>query len=87
MLTGTLPPALEVMTAFTESGQDPDFCWHAVERVLGDPQDGGSPAEVLARLTFGISALSGILLSEISASTGRDQAQVLADIYRGYLAG
>ena len=86
MLAGVLPPALEVMTAFTQSDEDPEFFWAAVERVLGDPLDGGEPGETLARLTFGLSALSGILLEEIAEVTGRDQAQVLADIHRGYLA-
>jgi hypothetical protein len=86
MLAGALPPALEVMTAFTQSGEDPGFFWHAVQRVLGEPLDGGDPAETFARLTFGLSALSGILLEEIAEATGRDQAQVLADIHRGYLA-
>jgi len=86
MLAGVLPPALEVMTAFTQSGDDPGFFWDAVQRVLGDPLDGGDPGETLALLTFGLSALSGILLAEIAEATGRDQAQVLADIHRGYLA-
>ena len=86
MLAGVLPPALEVMTAFTQSDEDPEFFWAAVRRVLGDPLDGGEPGETLARLTFGLSALSGILLAEIAEVTGRDQAQVLADIHRGYLA-
>ena len=87
MLAGVLPPALEVMTAFTQSGEDPGFFWAAVQRVLGDPLEGGDPSETVARLTFGLSALSGILLAETAETTGRDQAQVLADIYRGYLAG
>jgi hypothetical protein len=39
------------------------------------------------RETFGLSALSGILLEEVAEATGRDQAQVLADIHRGYLTG
>jgi len=86
MLAGVLPPALEVMTAFTQSGEEPGFFWQAIRRVLGDPLDGGDPGETLARLTFGLSALSGILLEEVAEATGRDQAQVLADIHRGYLA-
>jgi hypothetical protein len=86
MLAGVLPPALEVMTAFTQAGEDPGFFWHAVERVLGDPLDGSDAGETLARLTFGLSALSGILLEEVARATGRDQVQILADIHRGYLA-
>jgi len=86
MIAGVLPPALEVMTAFTQSGEDPGFFWHAVQRVLSDPLDGGDTGEALARLAFGLSALSGILLDEVAEATGRDQARVLADIHRGYLA-
>ena len=78
MIAGVLPPALEVMTAFTQSSDDPGFFWQAIQRVLGEPQEGGDPGEALAGLTFGLSALSGILLEE-------DQAQVLADIHRSYL--
>ena len=86
MLGGLLPPALEVMTAFTQSPGDPAFFWQAVQRVISEPLDGGEPAEVLARLTFGLSALSGILLEEVAEATGRDQHQILADIHRSYLA-
>jgi hypothetical protein len=86
MIAGVLPPALEVMTAFTQSRDDPGFFWQAIQRVLGEPQEGGDPGEALAGLTFGLSALSGILLEEVAAATGRDQTQVLADIHRSYLA-
>jgi hypothetical protein len=86
MLAGVLPPALEVMTAFTQFGEDPGFFWQAIQRVLGEPLDGGDPGEAFARLTFGLSALSGILLEEVAEATGRETAQVLADIHRGYLA-
>ena len=74
------------MTAFTQSCDDPGFFWQAIQRVLGEPREGGDPGETLAGLTFGLSALSGILLEEVDAATGRDQAQVLADIHRSYLA-
>ncbi len=49
--------------------------------------DGGDPAEALAGLTFGLSALSGILLDQVAVAeaTGRDQVQILADIHRYYL--
>ena len=87
MLSGLLPSALELMTAFTQSREDPAFFWQAVQRVVSEPLDGGEPAEVMARLTFGLSALSGILLDEIAQATGRDQTEVLADIYRSYLSG
>ncbi len=87
MIAGLLPPALEVMTAFTQSRDDPSFFWQAVERVMSEPFDGGDPGEALARLTLGLSALSGILLEEVAEATGRDQLEVLADIHRSYLAG
>ena len=87
MLAGVLPPALEVMTAFTQSREDPSFFWQAVQRVMDEPLGGGDPADALAGLTFGLSALSGILLEQVAEATGRDQVQVLADIHRSYLAG
>lgn len=83
---GVLAPALEVMTAFAQSRDDPSFFWQAVQRVMAEPLDGGDPAEALAGLTFGLSALSGILLEQVAEATGRDQVQVLADIHRSYLA-
>ena len=83
---GVLPPALEVMTAFTQSRDDPSFFWQTVQRVMAEPLAGGNPAEALAGLTFGLSALSGILLEQVAEATGRDQIQVLADIHRSYLA-
>ena len=86
MLQGVLPPAIEVMTAFTQSSEDPGFFWHAIQRVLSDQAGGQDASESLARLTFGLSALSGILLDEVAEATGREQTQVLADIHRGYLA-
>ena len=86
MLAEILPPALEVMTAFTQSRDDPAFFWQAIERVLGEPRDGTDPAGALTGLAFGLSALSGILLQEAADATGRDPAQVLADIHRAYLA-
>ena len=36
-IAGVLPSALEVMTAFTQSREDPSFFWRAVERVMGEP--------------------------------------------------
>ena len=86
MLQGVLPPAIEVMTAFTQSSEDPGFFWQTIQRVLSDRQDSCDAGDTFARLTFGLSALSGILLEEVAEATGRDQAQVLADIHRGYLA-
>ena len=86
IFAGVLPPALEVMTAFTQSRDDPSFFWQAVQRVVGEPLDGGDPAEALAGLTFGLSALSGILLEQVAEATGRDRVQILSDIHRCYLA-
>ena len=85
MIAGVLPPALEVMTAFTQSRDDPSFFWQAVERVMGEPAGGGDPGDALAGLTLGLSALSGILLEQVAEATGRDQVQILADIHRSYL--
>ena len=84
---GVLAPALEVMTAFAQSRDDPSFFWQAVQRVMAEPLDGGDPAEALAGLTFGLlRPVRHLLLEQVAEATGRDQVQVLADIHRSYLA-
>ena len=86
-MVAVLPSAIEVMTAFTQSEDNPDFYWAAVSRVLADDtstQTAG-PGPV-AQLTFGLTALAGILLDELSACTGREPDQILAVVHRRYLA-
>jgi hypothetical protein len=85
MLAGLLPPALELMTAFTQSDDDPGFFWQAVQRVLGEALADANPGRAMAEVTFGLSALSGILLDQLADATGRDRTEILADVHRIYL--
>ena len=84
-LTEMLLSALEVMTSFTQSRANPGFYWQAAQRVLADDhgEDGAAPA---AHLTFGLCALAGILLDDLSTATGEEPARILADLHRRYLA-
>jgi len=86
MLSEVLPPALEVMTAFTQSADDPGFYWQAVQRVLADARNGPPGADAVAQLTFGLTALAGILLDDLSASNGKEPVQILAELHRRYLS-
>ncbi len=86
VLGAVLPQALEVMTAFTQSRGDPAFYWDAIARVLADAESADDNATPVARLTFGLSALAGILLDDLSAASGQEPAQILADVHRRYLA-
>ena len=85
VLAGMLLPALEVMTAFQQSQGNPAFYWQAVQRVLADRSGEGDGAAV-SQLTFGLSALAGILLDDLSAATGQDPGRILADLHSRYLA-
>jgi hypothetical protein len=87
MVAAVLPPAIEVMTAFTQSGDDPGFYWHAVQRVLTDGAAGGDTARATAELTFGLSALAGILLEDLARTTGRAPTEILSDLHRHYVSG
>lgn len=85
MVVAVLPPALELMTAFSCSRDDPALFWQTVQRLLGESMTGADPGRALAELVFGVSALSGILLDQLAQATDRDQAQILANIHRSYL--
>ncbi len=86
LMHDVLPEALEVMTAFTQSRDDPGFYWQAVQRVLADATETNDPALPVTRLTFGLSALAGILLDDLSAASGQEPASILAEVHRRYLA-
>jgi hypothetical protein len=87
LMKEVLPPALEVMTAFSQSDDDPGFYWRAVQRVLTDTSSTGqSGSDPVAQLTFGLTALAGILLDDLSASSGQEPTQILAELHRRYLA-
>lgn len=85
MIASLLPPALELMTAFTQSKDDPAFYWQAMQRVIGDAMSTDDPARGMAEVVFGLSALSGILLDQLSDTTGSEQSDLLAAVHRAYL--
>jgi hypothetical protein len=85
MVAGVLPPALELMTAFTDSEEDPGFYWAAVQRVIGEALSGADPAKAMMEVLFGLSALSGILLDQLSEATGTTERDLLSEVYRSYL--
>ena len=85
-LAAVLPPALELMTAWTEAGEDPRFFWEAMRRVVGDSLTGADPGRAVAELLFGLSALGGILLDQLAETGERSQAQLLQQLHHTYLA-
>jgi hypothetical protein len=86
-LAAVLPPALELMTAYTSSGTDPRFFWDAMRRVVGDSLTGADPARAVAELLFGLSAVSGILLDQLAEAGDRSPGELLQDLHRDYLTG
>lgn len=87
VLHAVLPPALEIMTAWASAeSDDPALFSHALHRVLADAMNAPDPGEAMVEAMFGMSSLSGILLDELTASTGRSREQVLREIHARYLA-
>jgi hypothetical protein len=82
-----LPPALELMTAYTSSGADPRFFWEAMRRVVGESLTGADPAGAVAELLFGLSAVGGILLEQLAEAAARSPDELLQDLHRDYLTG
>jgi len=80
-----LPPALELMTAWTEAGEDPRFFWEAMRRVVGESLTGADPGRAVAELLFGLSALGGILLDQLADAGDRTQIELLQQLHRAYL--
>jgi hypothetical protein len=87
MLATLLPPALELMTAFTASEDDPGFFWATMQRVVGESLTGADPGRAVAELVFGQAALAGILLDQLAEHTGTDRVSLLNQIHRTYLTG
>ncbi|MGW7370129.1 hypothetical protein ACWGI8_43620 [Streptomyces sp. NPDC054841] len=56
-----------------------------MQRVLDDCLTGDEPAKAVTETLFGLSALSGILLQELSEATGTDQAELLSRVHSAYL--
>ncbi len=87
LLRTVLPPALEVLTAWSiaETEADPSVFRHAMNRALGDAAATADPFRGLSEMIFGLSSLSGILLDELAESTGRSRGEVLHAIHLRYL--
>jgi hypothetical protein len=80
LLRAVLPPALEVLTAWSiaEAEADPSVFRHAMHRALSDATDTPDPLRGLTQMMFGLSSLSGILLDELAQATGRTTARSFA---------
>ncbi|WP_250281028.1 MULTISPECIES: hypothetical protein [unclassified Frankia] len=84
---GCLPVAIEVMTAYTDSADDPGFFWASVQRVMADGAERADPAAAVAELVLGLSTLCGITLDHLAERAGPDSGprDVLAAIQRAYV--
>ena len=82
-----LPPALEVLTAWSiaETEADPAVFRQAMDRAIGDAAGAQDPLRGLAGMMFGLSSLSGILLDELADATGRSRGEVLHAVHLRYL--
>ncbi|MGH3870413.1 MAG: hypothetical protein ACRDSR_02695 [Pseudonocardiaceae bacterium] len=82
-----LPPALEVLTAWSiaETEADPAIFHQAMDRAIADIAGAQDPLRELAHMMFGLSSLSGILLDELAEATGRPRGEVLRAVYLRYL--
>lgn len=83
-----LPPALEVMTAWSlaEDEGDTGGFTDAMERVLGDAARAEDPNAALAHVLFGMTSLSGILLDQLATLYGVPRGEVLHAVHQRYLA-
>jgi hypothetical protein len=87
LLHAVLPPALEVLTAWSlaDTEADPSIFRQALNRVFGDAADAPDPQRGLVQMMFGLSSLSGILLDELAQATGRSHGEVLHGVHLRYL--
>ena len=87
LMHAVLPPALEVLTAWSiaEADHDPSVFHHAMDRVLGDAARAEEPLRGLAQMMFGLSSLSGILLDELARRSARSHGEVLQEVHHRYL--
>lgn len=87
MMHAVLPPALEIMTAWSiaETDADPAVFHQAMNRTIGDAARSEEPVRGLAQMMFGLSSLSGILLDDLAESTCRSRGEVLQAVRRRYL--
>jgi hypothetical protein len=87
LLHTVLPPALEVLTAWSiaETEADRAVFHQAMNRTITDAATAPDPLRGLAEMMFGLSALSGILLDELAEVTGRSRGEVLHAVHLRYL--
>ena len=87
LVQAVLPPALEVMTAWSlaEDEGDTGGFTEAMERVLADAARSGDANAALARVLFGMTSLSGILLDQLADLYGVSRPEVLQAVHRRYL--
>lgn len=87
LMQAVLPPALEVLTAWSiaETDHDPSVFHQAMDRTIGDATRCHEPVRGLAQMMFGLSSLSGILLDELAEATGRSRGEVLNAVHQRYL--
>ena len=87
LLRMVLPPALEVLTAWSiaETESDPTVFHHAMNRAFGDAAGSADPWRGFADMMFGLSSLSGVLLDELAEATGRSRVDVLHAVHLRYL--
>ncbi|MGH3695747.1 MAG: hypothetical protein ACRDRX_17450 [Pseudonocardiaceae bacterium] len=81
-----MPPALEILTAWSIAETDPSVFRHAMNRALGDAVAARDPMRGLSEMLFGLSSLSGILLDELAEATGRSHGEILHAVHLRYLA-
>lgn len=81
---GVPPAALELLTAWTEGGEDPAFFWAAVQRVMADNTAAADPGRALAELVLGLTSLSGILLQHLADAAGASPEAVLGELAAVY---
>lgn len=88
-MAACLPVAIEIMTAYTDSADDPTFFWESVQRVMADGAQRTNPAAAMAELVLGLATLCGITLNDLADRSGSDVAarDILRDIRRGYVSG
>lgn len=83
----TLPRALELLTAWSigENGEA-EFFDEALDRAIADALKSDDQVRGTGEILFGLSSLSGILLDELAAATGRTHSQVLHALRNSYVA-
>ena len=75
-----LPAAVELLTAMSQAGPDPEFFWAAVARVMAESTSGDD----LAGLVFAQTALAHILLRHLADAAGATPEAVLARLASVY---